>query len=97
MLGRPLAEVYIWPYAFFVANVFIVVWGLLNLIVAAIVDSNMAAREDDVASAAEIAAQTQALREFKHTTGSSISEPGGNAPHRRNHQSLHFVRFPFAM
>ena len=46
-VGRPLCERYVWPYAFFVAHTFIVMFGLLNLIVAAIVDANIAAREED--------------------------------------------------
>jgi len=36
-----------------------VMWGLLNLIVAAIVESSISAREDDVASAAKMAEQDQ--------------------------------------
>lgn len=53
-IGRPLAEEFYWPYVFFVVNIFVVMWGLLNLIVAAIVDANIAAREDDIAIAAKI-------------------------------------------
>lgn len=58
-IGRPLVEHSFWTYFFFVANVFVVMWGLLNLIVAAIVDANIAAREDDVAIAAKMAAHFQ--------------------------------------
>lgn len=57
-IGRPLVEEYYWPYIFFTSVIFVVIWGLLNLIVAAIVDANIAAREDDVAIAAKIAAQS---------------------------------------
>lgn len=34
-------------------------WGLLNLIVAAIVDANIAAREDDIRSAAKISKKSR--------------------------------------
>ena len=37
----------------------LMVFGLLNLIVAAIVDANIAAREEDIAGSAAIAAQEQ--------------------------------------
>lgn len=59
IIGRPLVEHSFWTYLFFILNVFVVMWGLLNLIVAAIVDSNIAARGDDVAIAAKMAAQSQ--------------------------------------
>merc|ERR1719424_1395725 len=44
-LGRPLSEAFGWPYLLFVAQIFIVVWGLLNLIVAAILEANATSRE----------------------------------------------------
>jgi voltage-gated sodium channel len=43
-IARPVIEKQAWTYIFFISNVFIVMWGLLNLIVAAIVDASVAAR-----------------------------------------------------
>jgi len=54
-LLRPLVERYYWPFLVVASNVLIVVWGFLNLIVAAIVDSAAAAREEDIKTMAAVA------------------------------------------
>eukprot|EP00929_Paragymnodinium_shiwhaense_P019195 TRINITY_DN13175_c0_g1_i4.p1 TRINITY_DN13175_c0_g1~~TRINITY_DN13175_c0_g1_i4.p1 ORF type:complete len:482 (-),score=102.79 TRINITY_DN13175_c0_g1_i4:340-1785(-) len=51
-LARPLIEVYPGVAILFISKIFIVMWGLLNLIIAAIVDASIRARENDVASLA---------------------------------------------
>ena len=61
-IGRPLSEEYGYPFFFFVSNIFVVVYGLLNLIVAAIVDSNLAAREEDVQGQARLAIYPPSLK-----------------------------------
>jgi len=58
-LGRPLVEAHPWTIVFFASCIFIIVWGFLNLITAAIVDSSIMAREDDVLSNAKVMAEAQ--------------------------------------
>eukprot|EP00928_Gymnodinium_smaydae_P043695 TRINITY_DN29230_c0_g2_i1.p1 TRINITY_DN29230_c0_g2~~TRINITY_DN29230_c0_g2_i1.p1 ORF type:complete len:653 (-),score=71.16 TRINITY_DN29230_c0_g2_i1:224-2182(-) len=55
----PLIERYYWPFLLVVCNIFFICFGLLNLIVAAIVDSSAQAREDDTKTAAKITKQHQ--------------------------------------
>eukprot|EP00928_Gymnodinium_smaydae_P003417 TRINITY_DN11228_c0_g2_i1.p1 TRINITY_DN11228_c0_g2~~TRINITY_DN11228_c0_g2_i1.p1 ORF type:complete len:600 (+),score=58.33 TRINITY_DN11228_c0_g2_i1:48-1847(+) len=57
VLARSIVEKYPWTFLFFVTNIFIVVWGLLNLIVAAIVEASIAAREEDVSISAKLVAR----------------------------------------
>merc|ERR1712232_1307312 len=48
-LTRPFIEHHWWAFMFVSSCIFVVTWGLLNLIVAAIVDSAVSAREADIA------------------------------------------------
>lgn len=78
-LGRELVEAHPWTYIFFVSNIFIVMWGLLNLIVAAIVESNIQARDDDVVSAAKMAERLEgeAFTRFANICRSMDSDGNG--------------------
>jgi len=47
-LARPLIEDHWWAFLFFLSCVIFVMWGLLNLVVAAVVDMAARSREEDV-------------------------------------------------
>jgi voltage-gated sodium channel len=79
-IGRPLVEQFVWPYVLFASCIFIVVWGLLNIIVATIVDANLAAREEDVEGKATLRrrARIETCQEFEELVKRIDSDGNGH-------------------
>lgn len=58
-LARPIIDMHPWTAAIFVSVILVVVFGLLNLIIAAIVDTAAQAREADIECLAECASEAR--------------------------------------
>merc|ERR1712151_983289 len=79
ILGRPLIEHFHWPALFFIACVIIIVWGLLGVITAAIVDASIFARENDtVVKAKTMVAERLVQYTFFLQLFKTIEDENGN-------------------
>lgn len=70
-LARPIIEAHPWTAGIFLSVIFMVVFGLLNLVIAAIVDTAAQARENDIET---ISGQRKRERELTWTTFERLCE-----------------------